>query len=132
MASVPELAEISMEGLSPEQVETLNPVADVYNSFNEQVVTALNKNLTFSENFRAEIKTVSMRTTDRPTVATSITQPRGLWVIGFKNTTNPSTMPTQAPYLDWAWDGRSAINIKQILGITGNDTYEVTFLIIAG
>jgi len=53
MATVPELAEISLEGLDSDQVATVTPVADVYNTFNEQVVAALNKGLTFSENFRA-------------------------------------------------------------------------------
>jgi hypothetical protein len=132
MASVPEKSEISMEGLDADSVTTLTPVADVYNTFNEQVVTALNKNLTFSENFRAEIKTLSVKLSSTPSFATSVSRPVGIWVINCQNSTQPTASLPGAPYVRWEWDGSSSINVKQIVGLNSSDTYQLTLLIIAG
>jgi hypothetical protein len=132
MATVPERADLTLDSLDSEQAETLTPVADVYNTFNEQVVTALNRNLTFSENFRADLRTLAVTAASKTTVSISIGKPAGVWVIGCTNTSNKSYVYTAAPYVVWEWDGANSINIKQVLGLSGSDKFEITLLIIAG
>ena len=132
MATVPEKSEISVEGLSADQAETLNPVADVYNTFNEQVVTALNRGLTFSENFRADVRTLTLTSSSTPTVSITVNKPVGVWLISCTNKSNPRFVFTASPYVVWEWDGASSINIKQVLGLSGSDKFEITLLIIAG
>lgn len=132
MAAVPEKSEITMEGLEPEQAETLAPVADVYNTFNEQVVAALNRGLTFSENFRADIRQLTLTSTSTPTVTISVGKPAGVWVIGCVNRSNPRFVYTAAPFVIWEWDGANSIYIRQVLGLSGSDKFELTLLIIAG
>jgi hypothetical protein len=132
MASIPEINEFPLEGMEDEQASALRPAADVYNTFNEQVSTALNRNLTFSENFRADVRTLSMKPSDKPTFAISIPKPIGLWLINIRNTNNSSHVFSAAPFVDWVWNGRDGIQIKSVAGLSGADTYELTLLVIAG
>ena len=132
MAQVPEAPQINPEAFKKEYRELVSKLAGPINQYAELLNEVLNKNLTFGDNFRGEIKTLNFaagETTKKFKFESGT--PNGLWVIGQQNLTDPSVLNTEVVQAQWKWDGKSNIEITSILGLNSSYKYDITFIIVA-
>jgi len=135
MSQLPPYRRIGLEDVkgAPSWIESL---IYILNNFMETVYGALNRNLSFSENFRGEFKTVNLTagaTADtnkfrfttalklKPTgvIPMSVTEVGGNYVV----LTNPISIPS------WRWESGQII-VESIAGLTNTKQYQVTVLVI--
>lgn len=135
MASLPPYRRIGLEDIkgAPSWVEGF---IAILNNFMETVYGALNRNLTFAENFRAEYKTFNLTagaTADlnkfrfttslklKPTgvLPLSVTELGGNYVV----LANPFSIPS------WRWESGQIV-IESITGLTSGEQYAVSVLVI--
>lgn len=135
MSALPPYRRIGLEDIkgAPSWIEGL---ITILNNFMETVYGALNRNLTFSENFRAEFKTfnltggasadlnkfrftTSLKLKPIGLLPMAVTELGGDYVV----LTNPFSIPS------WRWESGQII-IESITGLTSGQQYNVTVLVI--
>jgi hypothetical protein len=135
MSALPPYRRIGLEDIkgAPSWVEGL---ISILNNFMETVYGALNRNLTFSENFRAEYKTftltagatanlnkfrftTSLKLKPVGVLPLYVTELGGDYVV----LTNPYSIPS------WRWESGQIV-IESITGLTSGEQYSVTVLVI--
>ena len=139
MAALPPLRRIL-----PEDIEGsagwFQRVPYILNLFMQAMYSALNGNLTFQQNFDAQIQEVSFTTANNYTSNnfTPITfpltmgsAPIGMVVSNVVDTTTNSTHTIiyNAPYADWQNLGNGNIQINNISGLQNSRSYTVTLLL---
>ncbi len=134
MAQAPQNVQLSPEDFDKKDQGLVSRLATILNSFFESVAQALNRSLTFGENFAGETKELTV------TGGQSITfrysgggTPQYLFIGGFRNTTTPTEVLTSAVSLpQWSYDGRGSITIQSIPGLTSGHKYLIKFIITRG
>lgn len=132
MAQVPEAPQINPEAFPKDQQELVSKLAGPINQYAELLNEVLNQNLTFGDNFKGEVKTLTFaagETTKKFRFTKGV--PIGLWVINQRNLTSPATLNTNVVQAQWEWDGKNNIEIKSILGLSASYKYDITFIIVA-
>jgi hypothetical protein len=108
------------------------------NTFMESVVTALNKNLTITENFNGEVKVVTL--TSVPTAANPLkvaynlkAAPVSIHIGQVSRFDGAAFALTVAPAIQWIWTS-SGLEITNLLGIvpTSAVRYDLTLVILTG
>lgn len=134
MASAPESVQINAEEFSKDEKPIAGKLAGILNNYLLTVADIFNKKLTFGENFSGDTPTV------RVTGGKPITfkyqgpgTPRLLTIGQFRPVTNPSEILTTAVSVpQWSFDGRSAITIQAIPGLTPGTLYDIVLTITTG
>lgn len=107
-------------------------IADVFNKFVDRMYTALNKDLTFGDNFDATIKELDFKFAELPLSFQSGTKrrPRGLVLLKIEDiTTGDHVVLTSLSVPDWTEeDGQVTLNY--INGLEDGPLYKARFLII--
>lgn len=114
MAALPPLKRVTTEDF-PEQKGWIAKLLQPLNSFFDSVYNALNKNLTFADNFKAMVKTVTVDNTQATFspihVASTIGRPAGLWVVGLVDKAGQPATVRGAVSVDWTYvNGTISIN----------------------
>jgi hypothetical protein len=141
MARLPNVKSISREQFRdpPSWIELLlSPI----NQFFELVYNALNRDISFTENIRCQIKTIQFSTPSTydgnysPDKFIPITFPRtlnttaiGLWPINFYEVSTNFVYLQQAPMINW-FDNNGIITINFIGSLKASKKYSVTFVVI--
>lgn len=114
-----------------------NRVLYIINRFLESVVQILTKNVTFQDNFDAQIYTDTINaaglTSGYKFKITTNNKPIGLFIMKINKTTDLYTTFTQAPFPLWEYqddNGLRQIVIHDILGIDNSSDYNVTLLVV--
>lgn len=132
MAIIPESQELIAEEFEQEQQEMIKKIAEPFNVFVEQVISAVKSNLTFGENFRGTIKTVNFKAA--ATTATFSYEAKGtpvaLWVGKLSPVTDIGSATN--PLIMWEPDGKGNIKITSIVGLDATKEYNITFVIVSG
>lgn len=129
MAELPPVQQIKADDLPRERwVERfLWPL----NRFMDSVYTALSRDLTFTENMRALVRTQSFvyEASDLPLrLRWDLTSlPTDLWITRVR-ALGGAAQPSAAVWARWSFDGQNVL-IEQITGLTGGDRYELRFII---
>ena len=133
MASIPPISRIIKEDFQqyPWAEKLLWPI----NRFFESVVSALNKNLTFTENMNAQVKALSF-TTKTPVfdtfplnfASTSISKPTDLWLTRLEH--NLGQITTAPVTVDWIFEN-GLIKIRNITGLAPATSYIVRFILVS-
>lgn len=132
MAEIPELVEIVTGDYPEEYKDVIDRLGLTLNNFLRQVHGAMSNALTFQENFNASVKTFNIKGSDTLTFASPITDPIGVVLLKYRNTTDPTEVLTTAVSVpQWAPDGAGNITIQPIPGLTSADNYDIILLIIA-
>ena len=134
MAKLPPISRIVKEDFpdEPWAEKLLWPV----NRFFESVVSALNRNLTFTENLAGEIKQISFTT--QATVAdtwpikflpSTPSRPTDVWVTSLRRTDGATT--TSATSIDWELASDGQVQINNIAGLTGGEGYIIRLAVLS-
>ena len=129
MAALPPITAIKKEDFPKESwsEKLLWPL----NRFMNSVYAALNKNLTFTENIRSQVKELNfIYSTDILPIKfawTLANRPTDLWVSSV-TPQGSAADPTAAVWAQWTFDG-SAVVVTKIFGLTADDRYTVRFII---
>lgn len=133
MANVPEQQQIIAEDFEKKYQELVSKLAEPVNTYIEQLNEILNKNLTFGDNFRGELKTITMVAgTPLKFKYNNTAKPIGLWVVNYSNLGNSTEELGAAVQAQWTYDGKGNITVDKITAAVGGDTYSLTLMIISG
>jgi hypothetical protein len=133
MANIPERQQIVPEDFKKDDQETAAQIADPFNTYVEQLNEILNQNLTFSDNFRGQVKTLDIIAGQPISFKYAKTaKPIGLWIMNYSNLTDPTEVLTVAVQIQWSFDGQGNISIDNVTGLTATETYRLTFIAISG
>lgn len=135
MARLPRQNKILAEDF-PDQKSWIPKLLLPLNGFFEDVISALNKNLTFKENMAGDILTatadgvypIDLKWTNRA-------KPIAAWIGQCREISGTHTTITTALYLDWEMTPGGAFRINNIAGLSGETTtnkFEVTIIAITG
>ena len=135
MARLPAINRLVMEDFPSEKswiAKLLNPL----NTFMTEMISALNRNLTFSENMFSQIITVKAigAASFAPVYFKStIGRPIGMLVIKQLDAASNPTTNSAAIGLDWSYDfSTELVTINAIPGLVNGITYNITLLSIGG
>lgn len=133
MAKLPQQNKILPENF-PEQKfmpQLLSPI----NSFISQVILALNKNLTFTENMAGQILAVTIDGTFPLNLQWTLPQkPVAIWIGNCRETSGTHSTVTTALYVDWEMNPKGQLQINNIAGLSASSAnrFHVTLLAITG
>jgi hypothetical protein len=128
MAQPPRYQRISLT--NSEKSDNIAKAVDV---FAMDTISALDRNLTFKENFRGQVATIRViggQSTLLPLTMQS--PPTGVWIVNIKNLSDPTEILTNAPFPQWEMTNKNELKLKTVTGLTASETYEINLLIIAG
>lgn len=115
----------------PKAPEWIDPIINILNNFIEQVYSAFNKDITFSENINCQIKTVLIKYTDFPYKfnCTLKVKPSCVFLGKVEKKSGAHETITNATSIDWLYDAGNIV-VYNIAGIDATSQYYVTMLII--
>lgn len=147
MARLPAFKRLVTEDFASES-KWIGKLLQPINQFFANVVIALNKNLTFAENFAAQVNRVSIQivnTTDRPTYTDNFpvkyawnlpAKPSAIWVVNaVDNKTASSAAITDPVYASWTYRDNVIIlnNVTNLPASASEDSvYTVTLIGVTG
>ena len=128
MAQLPQRNRLNIKGLS------LETIAKLYNQFVNDIIYALNRRLTFTDNFDGIVHTVELdgvfpKRVDWPRPQ----QPKGLWPIKLTRSDLTPTALSAGYVIEWEYDD-GQISIINTPGLTSSssDKYQLTFIAVIG
>ena len=133
---LPSIKRINKADFPEQDANFINRLAGIYNSTVEMVYEALNNKLTLRDNISCDVKDLYI-TVDSDGVPLTYTgfnlsdgskRIEGLSVYKADNTTNTSTYPSGAPFINYVQVGNN-IEIKHITGLQANNTYQVRIVV---
>ena len=117
-----------------ESQQIVSQLAVTINQGFEVLYNALNKRLTFEDNFQCTVKnvTVIVNSSGIPTPSVSFNldtivanlSVTGLIVVDVENLTNPSGYPTSGVTVSWT-QTQSGVSINHVTGLIPNNTYQL-------
>lgn len=138
MAKLPSVKSIRREDLSPDAPSWVDNLLGTLTIFMESVYSALNKDITFTENIACNIREFVINTKnnytsgnfDAFTFPSGLrSKPNGVIVLSVTNQTNPDTLFTSAVSLDWR-DLSGQIQIRNITGLDNSKKYTIKVMVI--
>lgn len=135
MASLPQIRRFSREDY-PEAEAWFERFISTLNQFTESVYYALDRQLTFQENFRAQIRTQEFRTPSTyPTAFTAVrfsvgatTVVQGVVLLALRELPNAEPI-TSAVSIDWQLVN-GVVSIRHVAGLTADTDYQLSILIL--
>lgn len=134
MAQIPPISRLAQEDFKDQS--WISKLLQPLNQFMLSVITALNKGLTFGENFNALVKVATFVTPasgafESFSFTTSIPKPVGLWVVKAVDDTTGQVL-TAPVFAYWTF-ANGSVKIENISGLgVPNHTYSVTLIVIGG
>lgn len=117
----------------PDQTEWISKLIQPLNEFNDNVSNAMNRNLTFQDNFLAQFKTIEVSTTSQPQAfkCTLPVKPVGVIKINIVEIAGNPTPPSGAVDIVWEYVNGN-INLTSVTGLTVGKRYNLTLLVFGG
>lgn len=135
MAKLPSFRRIVEDQIASKYPELREALLSPLNNFMESITRALNKRLTFSDNFDGQVSTYLANGVYPVKIAwTRFEKPIGVWVIAVRRTDGASASLSNAVSVDWAFNQERQIEIASTLGVTdsASDEYEITIVGVTG
>jgi len=134
MARIPTISRLSTEDFK-EQGSWIGQLLTVLNSFMSGTINVLNKGITFTDNFNAQIKQLefvkSSTVFPMSFACTLTTAPQGLWIMRAEEVSGTPQVLTSALFADWSYADGSVI-IRNVSGLTDGHKYRISVIIVAG
>jgi hypothetical protein len=133
MAILPSIKRINTTDFPEADQDLVSKLGGLVNDNTQPVYDALNKKLTFDDNFLGGIKDVQVTVNasgvpiNTTIIITGVSQPKGVIVIGASNLTNTGLFPTGAPFISYNVVN-NGIQITHVTGLTANNTYSLRVL----
>lgn len=135
MARVPDFKRITKEDFDKESQRLIERLAYPLNSFMEQVINALNRNIDF-QNLNQEIIeiTVTVDSSGKPLIPLQYksnlrSRVQGMICIRAENLTTTNTPPVNTPFATFI-QTTNIVTVSNIKGLTANESYKLNFLTI--
>lgn len=136
MALLPTFKRLNTNDYKPEEQDLVEQLGLTINDGMQSVYDALNRKLTFEENFLGAIKDVqvSVDATGKPRNLTTLitglsSAPRGITVIQAENLTNTQVYPTGSPWVSYNVIN-NGIQIVNVTNLQTNNIYRLRILIL--
>lgn len=134
MAQIPPILKLLLEDIPADNRSWMEKLVQPINTFISSVIYALSGNLTLGENVRAVVFT-STFTNNSSSFPIRIrntmgSKPTGTLILKADNLTNPATVPTALSITDWQITNSNDVAINSISGLTANNKYQITFLVL--
>jgi len=136
MGRVPDIKRIRKEDFDEKNQPMIERLAYSINTFMDQVIFLLNKNVDF-QNLNQQIITYNItinssgNLVNPPNIRTSLkSKPAGVICISATNVNNPSIFPTSQPFVSIGIINNSTVSIENISGLQSDSAYQLTLLII--
>lgn len=129
---------IDKASVEEEQRPLIDALSGAINPLAEQLVNAVNGNLTTADNLNREYKNVDVEvitggnpknTTEFQLLKLSTIQITGINVVKAENLTSSTTYPTGCPFISYTQNGK-VITIKNITGLAASNKYRLTLEIL--
>ena len=128
MAQIPPINRLVTEDF-PEQNKWIGKLIQPLNQFMLGAVNALNKGLTFRDNFNAQIREIDVRGSlpfAPVTFQSSVGNPAGLWVIAARDKdTSTNAIISSAITVDWAYRNGTVV-IQNVAGLSSIQLADTT------
>lgn len=130
MPFIDSVKRINVDEFKPEDRDTVEKLAEIYNYFAEQVTTVINGNIDY-DNLKRSLIDVSL-TLDSSGIPTQKTQFMsdigllGTKVIKAENLTNSAIYPTSAPFIIFTTNGQGLYTIQKVLGVPSGSKFKLT------
>ncbi len=127
MGSVPEEVQLIPEDFPKDDQDLVGQMAGPLNNY----ILQLNSILAGQASITAEFKTYTISGGSSLTISSSITQPFGVQLVGWRNLSTPGEILTDTPSVQWSSDGAGNITITTINLVTDED-YSINLMIFTG
>ena len=127
MGSVPEEIQIISEDFPQEDRQVVDQLAGPINNY----ILQLNSILAGQASITAEFKTYTISGGASLTISSSITQPFGVILVGWRNLSISNEALAVAPSIQWSANGAGSINIRPI-NLTTDNKYSINVIIFTG
>lgn len=134
MAQPPPNVQLTPESYDQKDRPVVKGLAGSLNTWLLAVTSALQRSLTFTDNFAGDTRTIRF-TEGQPLTFkyNGAGKPTLLLLGGYRNVTNPNEVITTAVgHPQWSWDGRGNITIAAIPGLTATNVYDLSVSIQPG
>lgn len=132
MAIPPEVVQINPDDVAKDEKKVVEYLAGILNNFLLESTNSLNKQLTFGDNFRGEVRSLDITGGQDTTFkfrGTGI--PRGIILTSFYDKETPdNVLADPVGALQWSTDGKSNITIKPVKGFVTDTVYTTTLVIL--
>lgn len=125
------------ENFPQKYYDLIDPLGFSVNPIMTQLLNALNKNLSVTDNLNMQYKdiTVTVDATGKPTSSLTYKSAlngttQGVVVVKADNLSNSGTYPTSAPFISWS-DNSGTVTINNISGLQANQKYQLKLLAVA-
>ena len=127
MGKVPEEVQIISEDFPQDDQKLVDQMAGPINNY----ILQLNSILAGQASITAEFKTYKVSGSQSLTISSSITQPFGVQLVGWRNLSQPNDVLTVAPCVQWSADGAGKVTV-QFIGLNSSDNYSVNLILFTG
>lgn len=135
MAKLQSFKRLIIEDFSEKDRPLVSKIAYAVNIAFEDILNALNKNLSITDNLSINQKTLSVTVdgTGAPKSTTTLSSGlgstcTGISVISARNLTNASSSPTTTPFITFV-DNSGSISIQKITGLQENNSYQLQLIL---
>jgi hypothetical protein len=127
MGKVPEEVQIVSEDFQEDDRQLVDQLAGPINNY----ILQLNSILASQASITAEFKSYTVSGDTSLTISSSITQPFGVQLVGWRNLSQPNDQLSIAPAVEWSSDGAGKITVR-IIGFNPDDKYSINLIIFVG
>ncbi len=131
MARIPTFKYLLKEAY-PSESKWIGPFISTLNAFMDDVVNAMNKRFTFTENFDGEVKEITAAGTYPIDLKWDRQRPTMGHIVFISRDTDESFTLSAAPFVQWHYTQESQIRIDDIVGLDDSITkkYKVRILFV--
>jgi hypothetical protein len=127
MGRVPEETQIVPEDFDKDDQGMVGQLAGPINNY----ILQLNSILAGQASITAEFKTYTVQGDQTLNISSSITQPFGVQLVGWRNLSSPSATLSAAPAVEWSANGKGTVTVD-FIGLVASDKYSVNLIIFTG
>jgi hypothetical protein len=136
---LPSQRRINLEDFTADEQDLVSKLASTININTENVYTALNNDLNFSDNFDVTVQSlpVIVNSSGIPTTPTSfslgttnnvVPKASGMLVTNAINTTNSNIYPTGAPFISFT-QSQDSVTVNHITGLPAGNSFTLTIIV---
>jgi hypothetical protein len=126
---------ITTEDYPKENRELVDKLGFTINPFFNSIVDAFNKNLSFTDNFNAQIVELEFNapvSSNQVTIRNPVKGNVGsIVVLRVQNITNSNATLTSAPFVEYSILQNNQLQIRNITGLTASNKYLIKLLLLA-
>ena len=130
MAQIETPIKLSVSDFPPEQQQTVERLADIYNFFVDNVANVVNGNISY-DNYNDKLIQIQAVVDDQgkpsqPLKFSSNTGAIGTRVINARNLTSSAVYPKSQPFISFTASGTGVYTINNITGLPAGNKFELT------